>query len=88
MARTFGAALVELRGGLVEQRVHCEGQVELLHVQRLEAGLQRARGVRPAPCRPFPPASLLAILVGALCRPTTRCMVPALGVVGVLEGQT
>ena len=44
-ARTPGAALVKLRRGLVEQRVHGEGEVELLDVECLQAALQRRLGV-------------------------------------------
>ena len=42
---TSCAAGIELRRGLVEQGVHCEGRLQLLDVQGLEAGLKRCTGV-------------------------------------------
>ena len=51
--RTLGAALVELRGRLAEQRVHREGGVEVLDAQRVRI-LQRRRRVRASRGRPPP----------------------------------
>lgn len=58
-ARTLGAALVKLRRRLVEQRVHGEGQVELLDVQRLQGGLQGGLRVELVGAPPPAPALLV-----------------------------
>lgn len=72
LGRTLGAALIELRRSFVEQRVHRKRQVELLDVERLEAGLQRAAGVGIRSCSPPPPPAALALLALPLaCR--TKC---------------
>ncbi len=62
--RTLGAALVKLRRGLVEQRVHGEGQVELLDVERLQGSLQGGLRVELVGAPPTAP-TLLAIATHA-----------------------
>ncbi len=74
--RTPGASLVELRGSLVEQRVDGERQVELLGVQLLPRGRQRAGRVRaarlPAPAARLP-VRALAVTVAITLLATLAC---------------
>jgi hypothetical protein len=61
--RTSGAAFVELRGRLVEQRVDGEGEVELLLVELLPRRRQSAGRVRVPSARLPPPARLVICTV-------------------------
>lgn len=71
-SRTLGAALVKLSAGLVEQGIHCKGQIELLDVEGLQAGLQRGLWVQFV-CAAPPPGCLLAVAAHAAVAQVAGC---------------